>query len=89
METAEKIKKAEQALAKLERSQALKKIKERKQETRKKIQWGGLIVKSQMDQYTKDVILGALIDAKIQIDSAEENKRLFEIKGRNAFLEKE
>lgn len=84
--TQNKIKKTEQHIAKLERSKALQTIKQRKQATRQKIEWGGLVVKSEMHGYTKDIILGALLDARQQIESDPASKRLFELKGKDAFL---
>lgn len=85
--TAENLKKAHQRLIRLEKSQALQKVKKRKQETRRKIEFGGLVVKARMDAYSKDLILGALLDAKAQIESSPESRRLFEIKGQKAFME--
>lgn len=89
MATAKEITQLEQRIARLERSQAMQKIKKRKLETRKKIQLGGLVTKAGMNTYPKDVILGALIDSKQQIESNNDEKRFFELKGRAAFLDKE
>lgn len=85
----DKIKKQEQKVARLEKSKALQKIKERKKDTRKKIELGGLVVKAKMDQYAKDIILGALLDAKSSIESDSDIKNLFSIKGKQAFLDKD
>ena len=63
MELQRKIKKKQQHLLKLERNLALQKLKERKADTRNKIEFGGLVIKSNMDKFSKAVILGALIDA--------------------------
>ncbi len=82
----ESIKKTENTLAKLERNLSLEKIKQRKQDTRQKIEMGGLIIKAEMDIYPKDVILGALIQARKQIEASEDNRRLFEVIGENEFL---
>jgi hypothetical protein len=80
------IKKAERTLAKLERNLSLEKIKKRKQDTRRKIEMGGLVIKAEMDLYPKDVILGALIQARKEIEESEENRRLFEVIGTANFL---
>ena len=86
MQLSESIKKTEITLAKLERNLSLEKIKQRKQDTRRKIEMGGLVIKAEMDLYPKDVILGALIQARKQIEEAEENRRLFELVGQSEFL---
>jgi hypothetical protein len=82
------IKKTERTLAKLERNLSLEKIKQRKKDTRRKIELGGLVIKAEMDLYSKDVILGALIQAKKEIEEGEKNKRLFEMIGKAEFLKK-
>jgi len=89
MNTNENISKLEQHIAKLERKKALLKLKERKQDTRRKIQLGGLVIKAKMAGFSKDIILGALLDAKEQIEASEEAKRVFSLKGKKAFLDKE
>ena len=80
------IKKTEMTLAKFERKLSLEKIKQRKQDTRRKIEFGGLVIKAEMNDYSKDVILGALFDARKQIEQSDENKRLFEVTGKAEFL---
>jgi hypothetical protein len=86
VQLSESIKKTENTIAKLERNLSLEKIKQRKQDTRRKIEMGGLVIKAEMDLYPKDVILGALIQARKQIEEAEENRRLFELMGQSGFL---
>ena len=86
MSTAAKLKQKSQQLARLERNLAREKLKQRKSETRRKIEFGGLVVKAQMDGYSKDVILGALIDAVEQLDRDEGAKALFQSKGEAAFM---
>ena len=86
MQLSESIKKIETTIAKLERNLSIEKIKQRKQDTRRKIEMGGLVIKAEMDLYPKDVILGALIQARKQIEEAEENRRLFELVGQSEFL---
>lgn len=89
MSTQEKLKAAEQRLARLERNKAMQSIKKRKQDTRRKIELGGLVIKSELSQYNKDVILGALIDAVNQLLDNPDLKRLWQLKGQQAFLETE
>lgn len=60
MDTLEQIKKEKQAIAKGEQSLALAKLKKRRADTRRKIELGGLVIKSKMDYYTKPQILGAM-----------------------------
>lgn len=86
MELHQKIKKKQQYLLKLERNLALKKLKERKADTRKKIEFGGLVIKSNMNKFPKAVILGALIDAfeTLQHNQAAEN--IFKLKGESSFM---
>ena len=75
METHELIERQEQVIARLERNLALQKIKQRKADTRRKIEFGGLVIKAKMDKYPKSVIFGALIDAfeNLERDSAVKN----------------
>ena len=80
------IKKQTQLVAKLERQLALLKLKERKQETRRKIELGGLIIKAKMDRFPKAMILGALIDALEQIENNDGVALLFQSKGEAAFM---
>ena len=71
----------------MERSSTLQKMKERKLDTRKKIQLGGLVIKAKISAYSKDIILGALLDAQHKIASSVELKQQFQKKGQEAFLE--
>ncbi len=80
------ITRTEMKLARLERNLSLEKIKRRKQDTRRKIEFGGLVIKAGMDFYSKDVILGALVQVRKQIEESEQNYRLFEIIGNAEFL---
>lgn len=52
--------KEKQLIARCENSLALEKLKKRRAETRRKIELGGLVVKSGMDGFNKAVILGTL-----------------------------
>ena len=86
METNQKIKQQQQQIARLERKLALKKIKERKKATRDKIELGGLVIKSNMNQFSKVVILGALIDAFDNIKNDNQIEKIFRAKGESAFM---
>ena len=86
MSTLEAIKKKKQVIAKHERLLALEKIKLRKQDTRRKIEFGGLVIKAKMDQYSKAVILGALIDAFNAIENDPSFENLLKLKGESAFM---
>ena len=86
MELQQKIKKKQQYLLKLERNLALKKIKERKADTRKKIELGGLVIKSNMDKFSKAVILGALVDAFEKLQHNQGTEKLFNLKGEASFM---
>ena len=55
-------------------------------ETRRKIELGGLIVKSGLDQESKDVILGALISIMEALQNEPGSRMLFKSKGIKAFL---
>ena len=83
------IKKKRQVIARAEQQLAIEKLKQRKQDTRNKIQLGGLVIKSEMSVFTKEVILGALLHSFKMIQDDEQYKTLFASIGENAFLEKE
>lgn len=87
METSNQIKKKAQKIAKIERKLALEKIKERKAETRRKIEFGGLVVKAKMDQYSKDIILGALLHAAKELNQESGSALLYQSIGQSAFME--
>lgn len=84
--TQNKIIKVTQKIARDEQSYALLRLKERRAETRRKIEWGGLVVKSGLSEYPKSVILGALVQAAQQIND-DDMLHLFELKGNAAFME--
>ncbi len=84
--TSSKIKKQNQSLAKFERQLAFLKIKERKRDTRRKIELGGLVIKAKMNGYPKSVILGALIDALEQLENNPGAELVFQSKGEAGFL---
>ena len=86
MGTLKAIVKKKQSVVRFERSLALEKIKQRKAETRRKIEWGGLVVKSAMSDYPKDIILGALLHARKEIEAQPGTKDLYQSIGKAAFM---
>ena len=86
MKLQRKIKKKQQHLLKLERNLALQKLKERKADTRNKIEFGGLVIKSNMDKFSKAVILGALIDAFETLQHNQDVENIFKLKGESSFM---
>ncbi len=86
MGTSQRITQKEQAIARLERSLLRDKIKRRKAETRRKIELGGLMVKAELDDLSKDILLGALIHLKKEIDNDPTAKTLYQSLGEAAFM---
>jgi len=80
------IKKQQQTLMRCEKDYALKQIKQRRADTRRKIELGGLVIKAGMNVFNKAVILGALDYAVVLL--AEDNySHLFETRGNYLFLD--
>lgn len=79
------IKKQQQVIARTENSLALEKLKKRRADTRRKIELGGLIIKSGMDGFNKSVILGLLDYGLKLIDKDQKYKTLFESIGEALF----
>ena len=89
MTTQAQIVKQKQYVARCEKSIALEKLKKRRVDTRRKIEFGGLVIKSGMDGFNKSVILGALSHAMQLIENENGGYvRIFESIGDNLFLEK-
>ena len=86
MSTQTKLKQHTEHLEQLEKQLAAQKLKQRKADTRRKIELGGLVIKAKMAGFAKDIILGALIDAKVRIEQEPETKRLFQSKGHHALM---
>jgi hypothetical protein len=86
MTTQEEVDIKSRELARLERSLALTKIKQRKADTRRKIELGGLVIKAKMDEYSKALILGVLLDAAQQLKDDPASGELFQQKGEGAFM---
>lgn len=83
----QEIKLKKQKIARAEQSLALEKLKKRRADARNKIQLGGLVIKSEMNIYDKEIILGALIYTFKMIDEDEKYKTVFSSIGQNAFME--
>ena len=73
-------------MARCEKSLAFEKLKKRRADTRRKIELGGLVIKSGMDGFNKSVILGALSHAMQLIENDENYLPLFESVGDALFL---
>lgn len=80
------IKTEQQKIARLERSLAFEKDKKRRADTRRKIELGGLVVKSAMDSWSKSIVLGALTHAMQLIEQDKNYLTVFESIGDNLFL---
>lgn len=87
MSTERDIKVIKQTIARTEKQLAIERLKQRRADTRNKIQLGGLVIKAQMDTYSKEVILGALIHSLELIEEDCKNKELFASIGDNAFMD--
>ncbi|HAT8266804.1 TPA: conjugal transfer protein TraD [Legionella pneumophila subsp. pneumophila] len=86
MDTSKQIKKQKQVIARDEKALALAKLKKRKVDTRRKIELGGLVIKSGLDGFNKSTILGALKYSLNLIDQDRSYITLFEAKGYDLFL---
>jgi hypothetical protein len=82
----DEINQQKQLIARCEKSLALERIKQRRADTRRKIEYGGLIIKSGIYAYNKAVILGALAYALKQIEQDDQYIKIFESMGTNLFL---
>lgn len=85
MSVHEEIKHQKQYIARCEKSLALEKIKKRRADTRRKIEFGGLVIKSGIDSYNKAIILGALNYVLKLIEQDQYYLKLFESMGDNLF----
>ena len=86
MTTHHQIIKQQQQVARCEKSLALEKLKKRRADTRRKIEFGELVIKSGMDGFNKSVILGALCHVTQMIENDENYLPLFESVGDALFL---
>ena len=87
MELKERIKKEEAKLNRLSLLQSKIKLQDRKRDTRRKIELGGLVIKAKLESLPKDILLGGLLYIQEQLDNEPANERLFQAKGKAAFLE--
>ncbi len=85
MATFEQIGNAKQLIARCEKSLALEKLKKRKADTRRKIELGGLVIKSGMAIYDKSILLGALEYAGELIEQDSNYESLFKSIGDKMF----
>ena len=81
----EQIEKKKQMIARSENSLALEKLKQLKADTRRKIELGGLVIKSGLAEYKKELILGALKYAFTLIAQDSHYKSIFETIGETEF----
>lgn len=81
----EQIEKEQQIIARCEKSLALEKLKKRRSDTRRKIELGGLVIKSGISIYEKSIILGGLIYISIFIKNDPDLVSSFKTLGDNAF----
>ena len=86
MTTHNQIVKQKQCVARCEKSLALEKLKKRRADTRRKIEFGGLVIKSGMDGFNKSVILGALDYLSELLRQDETSMAMFEARGNKLFL---
>ncbi|HHT0595024.1 TPA: conjugal transfer protein TraD [Legionella anisa] len=89
MTTHKEIVKQKQFIARCEKSIALEKLKKRRVDTRGKIEFGGLVIKSGINVYNKAVILGALNHISNLIMSDHSYTVVFESAGIKLFKDKE
>ena len=89
MNILEQIKKEEQLIARCEKSLSLERLKKRKADTRRKIELGGLVIKSGMDSFSKAVILGVLNEAWKLIEQDKDYLNMFESRGNFLFTIKD
>ncbi|HAT1676568.1 TPA: conjugal transfer protein TraD [Legionella pneumophila] len=82
------IEKEKQLIARCENSLALDKLKKRKADTRRKIELGGLVIKSKMNMYSTPIILGALCYTAQLIGKNNSYKCLFDELGSQLLIKK-
>ncbi len=71
----------------MEKSYSKAQFEYRRADTHRKIQYGGLIVKAGLIDEPKDVILGAQLSIKHDLDHEPGTRELFKSKGMEAFRE--
>ncbi|HAU2264226.1 TPA: conjugal transfer protein TraD [Legionella pneumophila] len=80
------IEREKKLIARCEKSLSLEKIKKRRADTRHKIELGGLVIKSGMNNFDKAIILGALKFALNLLNRNASYKQLFGIEGNKLFF---
>ena len=81
------IQKTQRTVARLERQYALEQVRKRKRDTRRKIELGGLVIKANLSDLPKDVVLGLLVQAAYDLQNDEFLYHLYELKGQAAFMD--
>ncbi|HAT2057358.1 conjugal transfer protein TraD [Legionella pneumophila] len=81
------IEKEKQLIARYEKSLALDKLKRRKADAQRKIELGGLVIKSGLDTYNKAIILGGLNYISEIANKDSNYLNLFEDRGKRLFSE--
>ncbi|HAT3883269.1 TPA: conjugal transfer protein TraD [Legionella pneumophila] len=81
------IEKEKQLIARCEKSLALDKLKRHKADARRKIELGGLVIKSGLDTYNKAIILGGLNYISEIANKDSNYLNLFEDRGKRLFSE--
>ncbi|HAT2149841.1 conjugal transfer protein TraD [Legionella pneumophila] len=81
------IEKEKQLIARYEKSLALDKLKRHKADARRKIELGGLVIKSGLDTYNKAIILGGLNYISEIANKDSNYLNLFEDRGKRLFSE--
>ncbi|HAU3758479.1 TPA: conjugal transfer protein TraD [Legionella pneumophila] len=82
------IEKEKQLIARCEKSLAIEQLKKRKADTRRKIELGGLVIKSKMNMYSTSIILGALCYTAQLMGKNNSYKCLFDDLGSQLFIKK-
>ena len=85
MTTYKRIQEQKLLIARAEQSLALEKLKKRRADTRRKIELGGLVIKSGMNNYNESVILGALDYALKLITQDKKYQTIYETIGEGLF----
>lgn len=81
------IKKQKQLLARYENKLAYEKLKQRKLDTRRKIEFGGLVIKSGMGEWDKATLLGALLHASKMLEHEPHYQQVFQSLGEAEFMQ--
>lgn len=77
--------KNKQSLAKDLKTLSLLKLEKRRLDTPAKIEYGGLVIKSNLSKHNKNIILGGLVYLSDIIDKDSSKKEFFESIGKSKF----